>query len=161
MPLYFAYGSNMNVDAMRLRCPKSQALGPAQLVRHRFFIMSSGYASVKRDARTDVHGVLYDLALSDVPGLDRYEQVGRGLYTKLNQPVLRKGAAPMRAILYVGRDQQSGSPHKDYIAGVLAAARGWNLPEAYLTYLETFAGMKLGASREALPRQLAVQAKNP
>jgi hypothetical protein len=152
MPLYFAYGSNMDVDAMRLRCPKSRALGPARLARHRFFIMSSGHASVKRDPRTEVHGVLYDLALSDMPALDRYEEVGRRLYTKLSQPVLRKAAAPVRALLYVGCDQRAGRPHDDYIAGVLAAARGWKLPESYLTYLETFAGMKAGVKREAVQR---------
>jgi gamma-glutamylcyclotransferase (GGCT)/AIG2-like uncharacterized protein YtfP len=147
MPLYFAYGANMNVEAMRSRCPKSRALGPARLVRHRFFIMSSGYASVKRDPQTDVHGVLYDLALSDLPALDRYEEVGRGLYTKLSQPVVRKGQAPVRALLYVGRDQRAGSSRRDYIADVLAAARSWNLPEAYLAYLETFAGKKLSVDR--------------
>jgi gamma-glutamylcyclotransferase (GGCT)/AIG2-like uncharacterized protein YtfP len=137
MPLYFAYGSNMNVEAMRLRCPKSQALGQARLVRHRFFIMSSGHASVKRDPQSDVYGVLYDLALSDLPALDRYEEVGRGLYTKLSQPVLRKGLAPVRALLYVGRDQRAGSSRRNYTSEVLAAARRWNLPETYLAYLET------------------------
>jgi gamma-glutamylcyclotransferase (GGCT)/AIG2-like uncharacterized protein YtfP len=147
MPLYFAYGSNMNVEAMRLRCPKSSALGPARLARHRFFVMSSGYASVKRDPRTEVHGVLYDLALSDMSALDRYEEVGRGLYTKLSQPVVRKALAPVRALLYVGCDERSGVPRDDYIAEVLAAARGWNLPESYLTYLETFAGKKPGFGR--------------
>jgi hypothetical protein len=35
---------------------------------------------------------------------------------------------------------------------VLAAARGWKLPESYLTYLETFAGMKAGVNREAVQR---------
>lgn len=40
MPLYFAYGSNMDREAMRVRCPNSRALGRARLARHRFFIMS-------------------------------------------------------------------------------------------------------------------------
>ncbi|MEN9708785.1 MAG: hypothetical protein RIQ68_1193, partial [Pseudomonadota bacterium] len=49
MPLYFAYGSNMDVKAMAERCPRSTALGPARLARHRFFIMDSGWASVCAD----------------------------------------------------------------------------------------------------------------
>jgi gamma-glutamylcyclotransferase (GGCT)/AIG2-like uncharacterized protein YtfP len=158
MPLYFAYGSNMNIEAMRLRCPKSRALGRARLVRHRFFIMSSGHASVQRDPRMDVHGMLYDLALSDVPALDRYEEIGRGLYTKMIQPVLRVDAAPVRALLYVGRDRTAGIARPDYMAEVVAAARAWNLPAAYIAYLETFATEK-ALMNDAASRRRAVQTK--
>ena len=147
MPLYFAYGSNMDTGAMRQRCPNSRALGRARLARHRIFIMSSGHFSVKRDPWTDVHGVLYDVALCDVPALDRYEEVGRGLYAKIAQPVLREGVAPVRALLYVGRDQRAGVARADYIAGVLAAARDWNLPGSYIASLMSCAGMKPGAGR--------------
>ena len=37
MLLYFAYGANMSMAAMRYRCPDAQALGPAVLDNHRFF----------------------------------------------------------------------------------------------------------------------------
>ncbi len=140
MPLYFAYGSNMDSEAMRRRCPKSRALGRARLVRHRFFIMSSGHGSVKRDTRMDVHGVLYDLALSDIPALDRYEEVGRGLYQKITQPVLREGAAPVRAILYAGASAHEGVARESYLEGVIAAADDWGFPESYLSYLRSLAG---------------------
>ncbi|MGP0060267.1 MAG: gamma-glutamylcyclotransferase family protein [Beijerinckiaceae bacterium] len=156
MPVYFAYGSNMNVEAMRLRCPKSRALGRARLVRHRFFIMSSGHASVQRDPRMDVHGVLYDLALSDVPALDRYEEIGRGLYTKMIQPVLRADAAPVRALLYIGCDRTAGIARPDYMAEVVAAARAWTMPAAYITQLETFAAEKALMNDVASRRRAAL-----
>jgi gamma-glutamylcyclotransferase (GGCT)/AIG2-like uncharacterized protein YtfP len=73
MPLYFAYGSNMDTAAMRKRCPNAQALGRARLAGHRFFIMAEGFASIARDRAAEVHGVLYQLALSDIGPLDRYE----------------------------------------------------------------------------------------
>ena len=38
MPLYFAYGANMNVAAMAARCPRSKPLGLAKLVRHRLVV---------------------------------------------------------------------------------------------------------------------------
>ena len=66
MPLYFAYGSNMERAAMQKRCPHSRPLGPARLVRHRFFVCADGYASVARDPRRVVWGLLWDLALADV-----------------------------------------------------------------------------------------------
>jgi gamma-glutamylcyclotransferase (GGCT)/AIG2-like uncharacterized protein YtfP len=135
MPLYFAYGSNMDREAMRLRCPGSRALGRARLARHKFFIMGSGYASVKCDPRMDVHGVLYELALSDVPGLDRYEDVGRGLYKKVTQPVLRDAGSPVRALVYIGSSQVEGEPSDAYLNGIISAARDWALTDAYVSYL--------------------------
>ena len=87
MPLYFAYGSNMDVAAMAQRCPRSVAIGPARLIRHRLAPMREGWLTVTRDQRACVHGVLWNLALADVPALDRYEGVANGLYRKALQSV--------------------------------------------------------------------------
>ena len=148
MPLYFAYGSNMDVEAMRMRCPRSKPLGPARLARHRFFIMQGGYASVTRDPRRDVHGVLWDLALADVRPLDAYEDVQGGLYRKVMQPVLRGQGASARALVYVGGSSTPAAPLPGYMESVLAAARQWNFPETYLRDLQAFApvGEKAAAS---------------
>ena len=88
MPLYFAYGANMNREAMARRCPRSSALVRARLARHRLAVMREGWLTVVRDPRASVHGVLWDVALSDVPPLDRYEGLAQGLYAKIAQPVL-------------------------------------------------------------------------
>lgn len=138
--LYFAYGSNMDRQAMRLRCPKSSPLGLARLAKHRIFVMEDGYASIQTDAHAMVHGVLYDLALSDVASLDRYEEVARGLYRKVIQPVLRTGGAPVRALVYAGHSQAAGHPGTDYWAGILKAAGEWALPASYVSYLEALGG---------------------
>ena len=138
MPLYFAYGSNMDVAAMALRCPRSRALGPARLARHVFFIMEGGYASVRREARGEVYGVLWDLALSDMGALDAYEDVRSGLYRKLMQPVLRGQGACARALVYVGGSVTPAAPLPGYMESVLAAARAWGFPESYLRDLAAF-----------------------
>ncbi|MGL4494164.1 MAG: gamma-glutamylcyclotransferase family protein, partial [Beijerinckiaceae bacterium] len=51
MPLYFAYGANMDREGMAKRCPASKPLGLARLARHRFVVTVDGYASVVRDPR--------------------------------------------------------------------------------------------------------------
>ncbi len=140
MPLYFAYGSNMDGAAMQMQCPKSRPLGRARLVGHRFVIMGSGYASVKRDPQKTVHGVLYDLAFADIPALDRYEEINRGLYRKITQPVLRETGCPVRAMVYVGTSAQEGLPQGDYLDRIIAAARAWELPENYITSLQALTG---------------------
>jgi cation transport regulator ChaC len=141
MPLYFAYGSHMDEVALRTRCPKARMLSLARLARHRFVLMANGYASVRRDPGSDVHGVLFELALSDVPPLDRYEETGNGLYTKALQPVVRQGGAAVQALIYIGTDVQGGgSAGPAYMEGVIAAAKTVGLPAAYVAMLEQVAG---------------------
>ena len=153
MPFYFAYGSNMDAAAMRARCPKSRPLGQARLARHRFAVMADGHATVVRDPNRDVHGVLYDLAQSDVPALDRYEEVSRGLYAKASQPVLRAQGAPVRALVYVGCALASadGRPKPGYLESIVAAARENDLPAAYVDFL---AGLLSGGKASVRPRAI-------
>ncbi len=135
MPLYFAYGSNMDLAAMATRCPASTLIGPARLVRHRFLINADGYATVLRDPRTDVHGLLFDLALTDVPALDRFEAVGR-LYSKIIQSVLTEDGTK-RALVYVGRTGEPGAAKPGYLEAVIAAAKAADLPARYVANLES------------------------
>jgi hypothetical protein len=135
MPLYFAYGSNMDRSAMAQRCPGARVVALARLPRHRFLINSDGYATVVRDPRRTVHGVLWELALSDIPPLDRYESLHTGLYTKINQPVVAD-SGPRRALVYVGRSARPGKPKPGYLEAVLAAARDAGLPGDYIHEME-------------------------
>ena len=135
MPLYFAYGSNMNAEAMAHRCPRSKALGIARLERHRLAVMREGWLTAVRDSRSSVHGVLWDLALGDVAALDRYEGVTQGLYAKVAQPVVAPGGAK-RALVYFGANAGPGTPRGDYIAEIVDAARAWRLPAQGVAALE-------------------------
>jgi gamma-glutamylcyclotransferase (GGCT)/AIG2-like uncharacterized protein YtfP len=137
MPLYFAYGSNMDRRAMAARCPASRAIGIARLPRHRFAMMREGYATLVRDPRCSVWGLVWDLGLADVAALDRYEGIGEGLYRKGQQSVV-SGAGPRRVLVYFGRDAGAGRPKTGYMEGVVAAARDLDLPAAYLAELESF-----------------------
>lgn len=137
MPLYFAYGSNMDQAAMVGRCPASKPVGIGRLVRHRFMIFDEGYATVVRDPQRVVWGMVWDLALADVPALDRYESLSTGLYTKVIQPVVT-AQGPRRAIVYVGRNAKPGKPLPGYMEGVVEAARHAGLPEDYIRGLSVW-----------------------
>ncbi len=155
--LYFAYGSNMDKAAMQALCPKSRPLGLARLAKHRLFIMEEGYASVRADASAMVHGVLYELALGDVPALDRYEEVSRGLYRKITQPVLRTGAAPMRALIYVGQSKVEARPKADYWQSVVTAAKDWGLPGSYISALEALGGVSVAPAAATARRAIKLK----
>ncbi len=135
MPLYFAYGSNMSLEGMARRCPRSKAVGLARLERHRLAVMREGWLTATRDPHSAVHGVLWDLALSDMPALDRYEGLARGLYAKVAQPVVAKGGAK-RALVYFGANAGPGVPRSDYMAGIVATAKAWPLPARGIAALE-------------------------
>mgnify|MGYP001222949040 FL=1 len=159
MPLYFAYGSNMDVSAMAVRCPASRPLGPARLAQHRFLVNTDGYATVARDPREDVHGVLFDLALRDLPALDRYEDVARGLYTKIVQPVITPAGA-RKALVYIGRSSEAGKPRAGYMEGVVAAAQAAALPAKYLDMLRALCPTAMATQEPAstAPRFRAIGA---
>ena len=123
---------------MAHRCPRSKALGLARLERHRLAVMREGWLTAVREPRSAVHGVLWNLALSDIAALDRYEGLSQGLYAKLTQPVIAE-RSPKQAIVYFGANAGPGAVRPDYIAEVLAAARSWPLPEEGLAALERVA----------------------
>jgi gamma-glutamylcyclotransferase (GGCT)/AIG2-like uncharacterized protein YtfP len=136
MPLYFAYGANMDTSGMARRCPSSRPIGLARLPRHRWIISSDGYANVVRDPRREVQGMLWDLALSDVPTLDRFEDVPR-IYRKVMQPVIsEKGIR--RALVYVGRATEPGRPRPGYLDAVIAAAEAAALHPAQIAAMKSF-----------------------
>jgi hypothetical protein len=137
MPLVFAYGANMDVAGMAVRCPRSKPIGRARLMRHRLVAMREGWLNVTRDARSMAHGILWDVALADVAALDRYEGVGGGLYIKRLQAVVTDTGAK-RALVYFGANTGPGILRADYLAAVTAAARHWNLPAEALAALAAF-----------------------
>jgi hypothetical protein len=136
VPLHFAYGSNMDAAAMARRCPRSRLLGRGRLARWRFLLLPSGFASIAPDPRASVFGALWDVPAADAPALDRYEQVGQGLYVKKMIPALREpfGAAP--ALVYIGAAPNLGAAGPGYLAEIVAAAQALDLPPAYVGFLQ-------------------------
>ena len=115
MPLYFAYGSNMDRDAMTARCPASRPIGIGRLMRHRFIISRKAMRRL-RVIPTAPLGDFMGPRPSDMPALDRYESLSTGLYTKAIQPIV-SAQGLRRAIVYVGRDGEAGVPKPGYMEG--------------------------------------------
>ena len=132
----------MDAAAMARRCPRSKPLGLARLERHRLAAMREGWLTAVRAPRGAVYGVLWDLALSDIPPLDRYEGPQ---YAKAAQPVVTAGGAK-RALVYFGLNEGPGTLRADYIAQILLAAREWPLPQEALEALEALAGADAGGA---------------
>lgn len=143
----------MDTAAMRARCPRSVPLGAARLARHAFFIMDNGYASIRPDPESVVHGLAWQLALSDVAALDRYEDIAGGLYTKRMLPVRLPGRF-CTALTYVGRSTRPGTPTRDYLDTILEAANRLQFPAAYIQHLKRWllrGGQRAGPHARFVP----------
>lgn len=60
-PLYFAYGSNINLDQMRYRCPDATVYGQAVLDNYDLRFRGSGVATVEPKEGACVYGLLWEL----------------------------------------------------------------------------------------------------
>src|SRR4029079_7864403 len=139
--LHFAYGANMSRAVMQKYAPGARALGVAELADQRLVITADRYAWVEPRRAESVHGVLWRITPRDRVMLDAWENVGGGLYRAEVLAVRRKrGLVP--SLVYFARPGAEGRPKPGYIELVLAAAREWDLPEAYIHSLEGFASAR-------------------
>ena len=69
--LYFAYGSNINLDQMAFRCPAAEVVSPVTLNGYR--LLFRGVATIAPDPVAQVKGLLWRLTPECERALDRYE----------------------------------------------------------------------------------------
>jgi hypothetical protein len=91
--------------------------------------------------------MLWELALSDVPVLDRFEDVPR-LYRKVSQPVISE-AGIRRALVYVGRSGEAGRARPGYLDDVIKAAQAASLPPASILEMHKFGDVRPGIAAPA------------
>jgi gamma-glutamylcyclotransferase (GGCT)/AIG2-like uncharacterized protein YtfP len=110
--LYFAYGSNMNEQQFKERCPSSFILCRAKLPDYRFVITSRGYASVLRTNGGVVHGLLCAITESDEKELDRREGVYGNIYRREWHLVVTEFGYSISGLVYVDNTEDEGPPKK-------------------------------------------------
>ena len=69
--LYFAYGSNINLEQMAYRCPNSTVAGAAMLKGYE--LQFRYHATIEPNADAEVPILLWKLEAQDERFLDRYE----------------------------------------------------------------------------------------
>lgn len=147
--LYFAYGSNMNLQQMRERCPSARFAGVALLEDHKLaFTRKSvkrgcGVADAVREDGQKIWGVVYEIDDRDVGKLDVSEGYRPGReknsYRRHECLVLLDGdkKRPLTANSYFGDPQPDPPlPNSEYKQLIVLGARHWHLPEEYVRDLE-------------------------
>ena len=73
--LYFAYGSNLDLEQMAQRCPDAEIVGPVRLENYELRFRGSGFATVAPKKGSTVYGLVWKLTPNCEQSLDRYEGV--------------------------------------------------------------------------------------
>ena len=123
--LYFAYGSNMDLNQMAFRCPDAEVIETVRLEGYRLAFRSNGgnrgVATILPDPDSHVDGVLWEISPEDERNLNFYEGFPR-LYGKRTLTVVNRLGKEVEAMAYV-----MNAPYKDrpavpsasYLRGIL------------------------------------------
>ena len=127
---YFAYGANLSLAGMNLRCPGHQPICRAVLKNYR--LTFKGVADIEPAKNQQVHGALYKLTPIHLQVLDSFEGYPR-LYIRKTLPVFARSGKQVDAIVYLMNDyHQYASPSSDYLTTILSGCRQWKLPEEHI-----------------------------
>ncbi len=139
--IYFAYGSNMDLDQMKIRCPGSSVIGIGQLTHYTMAFTrwsrswKSGTADILPERGAIVHGVLFNLTLDGLKKLDKFADYSNS-YLRQDVTVIF-GVEVLPAMTYVARRQGVYLPSKSYLGKMVQGGIQNHLPEEYIEYLKS------------------------
>jgi hypothetical protein len=144
--LYFGYGSNLDVDRLRLHCPSAQLVSVARLADHRFvFSIESkntwlgGVGDMQPAPGDEIGGALWLIAAEDSRGLDEQEGLFRDppAYQRVTVSVTTPAGDEVRCRSYAvtAPNLQGDLPSPAYRDTVVRVARRIGLPAAYIARL--------------------------
>lgn len=145
---YFAYGSNLDLLQMQLRCPGAQFVSTARLDGYRLcfprksFVRDCAIVSIEPSPGEEVWGALYELDGTDIARLDEREGYDKRRDRQLNhfnRITVRVEGADERAVLaevYVAvPSADPGVPTPQYVGYLIASAAECGLPKSHLEKL--------------------------
>lgn len=126
--LYIAYGSNLNVEAMRRRCPSAVVAGTGFL--HGYGLVFRTYLTAEPNEKKELPVAVWQITPSDEAVLDEYEGFP-ALYRKEYLEVELDGT-PRRALIYLMNDRPKHHPTDAYFADCLQGYRDFSFNTQYL-----------------------------
>ena len=120
---YLAYGSNLNVRQMKMRCPNSRIIGTATIKDYRLMFKGSqtgSYLTIEPAPGSEVPVGVWAVTAADERSLDRYEGYPSFYYKKeLSLPItgIRTGKVRQRnTFVYIMHEERRlGTPSDFYL----------------------------------------------
>ncbi len=116
--LYFAYGSNINLDQMEYRCPDAKVVGPVTLDNYE--LLFRRYATIAPREGNTVHGLLWEITPQCEQALNHYEGFP-SFYDKEQVTVQTQSGKKVTVMAYVMTDRykdQPALPSPSYYNGI-------------------------------------------
>jgi gamma-glutamylcyclotransferase len=141
--LYFAFGSNLSSERIRINNPSARFKSIAKLSDHQldFNYFSKRWkgaaATILELENTHVWGVLWELDMEHLNTLDKQEGVPR-VYNRKNVQVELEDGSTLPAYTYflIKPLEDDRRPSKVYLDVILKGAREHSLPQSYIDKLQ-------------------------
>ncbi len=133
--LYFAYGSNLNMEQMLRRCPKARPVQPYLHVG--YHLVFRGVADITPASEDFVLGALWSITGACELALDRYEgyqphSPDSGMYRKIYWQDRVQGE-DVRIMAYTMNSYRFCPPSESYLECIRQGYRDWGLDQGILT----------------------------
>ncbi len=151
MPLYFAYGSNMDEFQMRERCPSAKFRFVAKLRNHELCFpresrgRRGGVSSIEPSLRKVVWGVVWAVSEADLrklnscEGYDPERDPKENSYNRVEMEVERTSGVLHRCYVYIANKKGSFLPSREcYLNYIIRGAeqhQRQGIPKSYLRKL--------------------------
>lgn len=137
---YIAYGSNLNIPQMRMRCPGARIIGTSVIEDYQLLFKGSktgSYLTIEPMESAEVPVVIWEVTETDEKALDRYEGYPNFYYKKemtLDIKGIRTGKVRRRdAFVYIMHEERElGIPSLYYVNTCLDGYRAFGFDEKYL-----------------------------
>lgn len=137
---YLAYGSNLNVEQMRFRCPTARVIGTAVIEDYELLFKGSGtgsYLTIEPKQGASVPVGVWEVEERDEASLDRYEGYPSFYYKKdLKVKVTEFNTGReciMDTFVYIMHEDRSiGMPTRMYMRTCLDGYKAFGFDEAFL-----------------------------
>lgn len=137
---YIAYGSNLNIPQMRMRCPGARIIGTSVIEDYQLLFKGSktgSYLTIEPKGGAEVPVVIWEVTESDEKALDRYEGYPNFYYKKeMNldiKGIRTKKVRRRDAFVYIMHEERElGIPSWYYVNTCLDGYRAFGFDEKYL-----------------------------
>jgi len=113
---YIAYGSNLNLEQMRLRCPTAEVVGVSELKGYKLVFkgaLTNACATIEECTDGAVPILIWSLKPQDEKALDRYEGYPRFYFKEMHTVIVNNKT--VEAMVYImNKKYKAGIPSGNY-----------------------------------------------
>jgi gamma-glutamylcyclotransferase (GGCT)/AIG2-like uncharacterized protein YtfP len=142
--LYFSYGSFLDSETLKRRCPKAVYMGKAILpnweVQFNFLsrTYNGGVTGIEPAIAKLVRGILYEVSNEELLHLDTIEGIPEGIYYRQTIYVVDESGKMVKVATYRTTNPKGPfKPTKKYVGLMIKGAKEHGLDPSYIKELES------------------------